>query len=58
MNFYKAVRFSFEWRVIAFGIQWLVLLINGFSLTNTTVITLETQLALFLGQTLWIRTRL
>lgn len=54
MTFYKAIIASFEWRVLAVGITVLVLAVNGLTLGQLGWITLQLQLALFVGQAVWI----
>lgn len=54
MTFYQAIVASFKWRVLALLITAAILIFNNIPLGQASLITLETQLALFLGQTIWI----
>lgn len=54
MTFRKAVVDSLRWRFWAVIITVAVLLLNNLPLREVGLIALETQLALFVGQAVWI----
>lgn len=54
MTIYQSIIESLEWRVWALIITVSVLLLNHLPLGQVGLITLETQLALFAGQAVWI----
>lgn len=53
MSFRHALLSSLEWRIFAFLISSVVLLLNGVSMQEATIVSLEMQLALTVGHALW-----
>lgn len=57
MTFYRSIVLALEWRLIAAAITALVLSVNGLSASAVGLITIETQIFLFVAQVIWNRLR-